>query len=368
MDVDLDGLFQHNTTYDYGDYVYTDDSDPRVGKAVWIPVLYSVVLVVGLLGNALLLAVLAQKRRSWSMSDTFILHLGIADVLMLVTLPFWAAQAAHHSGWCFGVVFCKICGAVFNINFYCGIFLLVCISLDHYLSATHAIQLYSRRKPWFGHISCLSVWLVSLLLTIPDLIYLVAHNDQGQRKTLCVHSYSESGSDSLLWSRVFHHTVGFVLPAAVLIICCSCVLLRLHRSPKGVQRQRAFMVILPLVVVFFGCWAPYNITLIVDTFKNSSKEPHSGLSRSPGVSLKGALMVTSALGCIHACLRPLLYLGLCGNFRKRALAMLRCATVESKSSLLELGVGEEALPHQSHEGEALKQITSVEHPVQLVQG
>lgn len=99
---------------------------------------------------------------------------------------------------------------------------------------------------------------------------------------------------------------------------------------------------------------PYNITLIVDTIRSISKERNDGLSENSEGSLKTALMVTSALGCIHACLRPLLYLGLCANFRKRTLAMLRQATVESKSSLWDLGVGEKALPDQSNEGEELK--------------
>lgn len=366
MDVDLHGIFRQNTTYDYDeDYEYKEEFDSS-SEAVWIPVLYSLVVIVGLLGNALLLVILVQKRPSWSMSDTFILHLGVADILLLVTLPLQAAQAAQHCEWGFGI-FCKICGAVFNINFYCGIFLLVCITLDHYLSAIHVIQLYSHKKPWLVHISCLLVWLVSLLLTIPDWIFLAAERDPIKGITLCVHIYSQSVTDWQLLSRLLHHMVGFVLPAGTLIICCSCVLLRLQRSSKDLQKQRSIMVILPLIVVFFFCWMPYNITLIVDTFRRSSKKPHSDLSGNPEGSLKTTLAATSALGCMHACLRPLLYLGLCRNFRRRLLAMLKCATVESKSSLWELNVGEEALPDQCHEGEELKQMTSVEHQVESVQ-
>lgn len=183
---------------------------------------------------------------------------------------------------------------------------------------------------------------------------------KGPEKMLCVHKYS-------LVPRLLHHTLGFLLPAAALIICCSCILLQMPRSSKGLREQRAVMVILPLVAFFLLCWVPYNITLTVDTFRSMSKEPADGSSGNPEGSLKTALMVTSALGCFHACVRPLLYFGLCGNFRKRILAMLRCAPVECESSLWELGVGEEALPHQSHEGEELKQMTSVDHQVQLTQ-
>lgn len=115
MEVDLGGLFKQNSTFDYDNYEYEDDEQKR-SVSVLITVLYSVVLVAGLLGNALLLVILVQKRRNWRISDTFILHLGVADTLLLATLPFWAVQEAQPSGWCFGTVFCKICGALFNVS------------------------------------------------------------------------------------------------------------------------------------------------------------------------------------------------------------------------------------------------------------
>ncbi|TKS82302.1 C-X-C chemokine receptor type 3-2 [Collichthys lucidus] len=207
MDVELDGLFRHNTTYDYDDnYEYKDDFEPRDSNTVLIPLLYSVELVI--------------------------------DILLLATLPFWAAQATQRCGWCFSGFLCKICGAVFDINFYCGILLLGCICLDRYLSIVHAIQLYSRNKPWLVHISCLSVWILSL-----------------------------SATDWQLVSRLLHHMVGFLMPTAALIVCCTCVLPRLQSSIKGIQKQRSNVVILLLLAVFFLCWTPYNITLIVGHHK-----------------------------------------------------------------------------------------------------
>lgn len=117
MDVELDGLFRHNSTYDYDqDYEYEEDVESRGSAAVLITVLYSAELAIGLLGNGLLLAVLAQRRRSWSISDTFILHLSVADILLLTTLPFLATQAAQQCGWCFGGFLCNISKAVFNVS------------------------------------------------------------------------------------------------------------------------------------------------------------------------------------------------------------------------------------------------------------
>lgn len=231
--------------------------------------------------------------------------------------------------------------------------MLACISFDSYLSVIHATQLYFQKRPWLAHISCLLVWLGSLILSITDWYFTVAKTDH--EKVVCVHKYSVA--------RLGHHTLGFLLPAVALIICCSFILLRLQRCSKGLQKQRSIMVILPLVGVFFLCWMPYNITLIVDTVRRISKEPDVGTLKG---SLNTALMVTSMFGCIHACLRPLLYLGLCQNFRKQILALLRCAPVKSVGSLWELGVGEEVLPEQNHEvGE--REPMNVDHQEQLTQ-
>ncbi|KAL6109810.1 cxcr3 [Pungitius sinensis] len=350
MEVDLDGLFRPNYTFDDDeDYQYEGDPEPGAGGAAHAPVLYSLELVLGLVGNGLLLALLAKKRRSWSTTDTFVLHLSVADVLLLVTLPLWAAQAAQHSGWSFGDFLCKISGAAFNVNFYFGIFLLACISLDLYFSIVRGTRLFSQRRPRLGHIICLSIWLACLFLAIPDYVFLAVKKDPAQGRALCVHRHSRPMTDWQLASRVLHHALGFLLPAAALTLCWSRVL------PRP-QKRRAVAVFLPLVAAFCLCWVPYNVALIVDTARSHAKER--------GASLETALVVTSALGCAHACLRPLLYFGLCGNVRKRTVAMLRCAGEECEGSLWELGGTEGAPREGTPGGEELKPMTSKDQQVQ----
>uniref|UniRef100_A0A3Q2X3M3 C-X-C motif chemokine receptor 3 n=1 Tax=Haplochromis burtoni TaxID=8153 RepID=A0A3Q2X3M3_HAPBU len=234
-------------------------------EAVFIPVLYSVVFVVGLLGNGLLLGILAQSRKTWSVTDIFILHLGVADILMLVTLPIWAVQYAQSDGWTFGTPLCMISG---SINFYCGILLLACISLDRYLSIVHATQMYSRKKPWVAQASCLMMWFFSLLLSIIDWIFLEEMFDDRRGRRECVHNYRKfdvNAEDSWrLASRMIYLIVGFVLPSGVMIFCYSRILDQLRCGAQSLQKQRAFKVIVAVVVVFFICWAPYNFTLLPD--------------------------------------------------------------------------------------------------------
>ncbi|XP_064204716.1 C-X-C chemokine receptor type 3-like isoform X1 [Anguilla rostrata] len=328
---DISSFFDEYTNYeDYNDTegdtccvggVCTQHSTMRF-EAVFVPALYSVLLVLGLLGNGLVLAVLAQLRRGWSVTDTFILHLAVADTLLLLTLPFWAKQAA--SGWSFGTPVCKMAGALFQINFYCGIFLLACISLDRYLSIVHAVQMYSRKKPWLVQTSCLCVWVFCLLLSIPDWVFLQAVADaRRDDRVECVHVYTlyyDSSKDWRLGSRLLYHTVGFLLPSAIMVVCYSCILFRLHRGSQGQQKQKAIRVILALVAAFFVSWTPYNVTLMVDTLHDREAIEDTCGTRT---ALDVSRAVTSALGYMHCCLNPVLYAFVGVKFRRHLVRMLK---------------------------------------------
>ncbi|XP_028835305.1 C-X-C chemokine receptor type 3.1 [Denticeps clupeoides] len=294
----------------------------RKFAAVFIPVLYSLALTLGLVGNGLVLAVLWQKRRMWSVTDTFILHLGVADILLLVTLPFWAVEAADE--WVFGKGLCKITGAVFKINFYCGIFLLSCISLDRYMSIVHAVQMYSRRKPWMVQASCLGVWIFCVLLSVPDLVLLDTYSEPRKGdKIECIYSFPiDTMSEWRQAFRILYHIVGFLIPATTMVFCYTCILLRLHRGSQSVQKQRAMRVIMGLVVTFFVCWTPYNIVLIMET-ANTIKSQNQSVECDTYTTLDISLTATTTLGYMHCCLNPVLYAFVGVKFRRHLLELLK---------------------------------------------
>ncbi|XP_056619399.1 C-X-C chemokine receptor type 3-like [Triplophysa dalaica] len=317
---DLNWSTDFNYSYDYN-YSGGDVCGPESSMhfdSIFIPVLYTVALIVGLLGNGLVLVVLWRKRRSWNVTDIFILHLSLADVLLLLTLPLWAVEAVR--GWSFGTGLCKLTGALFRINFYCGIFMLACISFDRYLSIVHAVQMYSRKKPMVIHCCCLTVWLFCLLLSIPDWIFLKdTMNSRLDDKTECL----IPNPQMRLATHVFYHVVGFALPAAMLLFCYTRILLRLKRGSQCVQKKRAMHVIVALVLAFFISWTPYNITLMVDTVHNLNDNISNQTSCAGRTALDVALTATSTLAYLHCCVNPVLYAFVGVKFRQQVLDMLR---------------------------------------------
>lgn len=110
---------ENNDSYDYDNDtlccgVVCDQHATMRFETIFIPILYSLTFVLGLMGNGLVLVVLCQKRRTWSVTDVFILHLSVADMLLLLTMPLWAVDAVN--GWSFGTSFCKLSGALFKVK------------------------------------------------------------------------------------------------------------------------------------------------------------------------------------------------------------------------------------------------------------
>lgn len=231
--------------------------------------------------------------------------------------------------------------------------------------------MYSRRKPWVVQVSCLAVWLVSLLLSLPDWIFLEAVEDERWEKVECTRNYlkftpqsdynasvyaklaSKLVHDWRLASRLLYHIVGFLLPSAVLIFCYACILHRLKCGLQGLQKQKAVRVIVAIVVVFFLCWTPYNITLMVDTL-NSGTSNDTCETRTP---LEKAKIVTHTIGYLHCSLNPILYAFVGVKFRRQLLDILRSLGCRLKrGSRLQSAVSSHRSSFWSESGDTSKSI------------
>ncbi|XP_076135987.1 C-X-C chemokine receptor type 3-like isoform X2 [Alosa pseudoharengus] len=314
--MDIDVNFQMNSSHDYEDYSGVNCLPAH--EAVFIPVLLYVALVLGLLGNGLVLVVLWLKRRSWSVTDTFVLNLAVADILLLITLPFWAVNAAN--GWTFGTGLCKTVAAIFKMNIYFGMLVLACISSHHLLLVTDTYQVYSRQRLWVPHATCLAAWVASVLLSIGDWLNLKSSKD---------HAYLERHWCPVPVSQCRVGGAVFLVVTVLLALGYSVVLVqRPLKKPEEHMKRRALRFILALTGAFFLTWVPYNIALVVDPVGAGAEECGEGHRTATEMTL----MATAAIGCLQCFLKPLLYLGLASVFRTRALELARCVTANSQSN------------------------------------
>nr|XP_040027536.1 atypical chemokine receptor 4 isoform X2 [Gasterosteus aculeatus aculeatus]XP_040027537.1 atypical chemokine receptor 4 isoform X2 [Gasterosteus aculeatus aculeatus]XP_040027538.1 atypical chemokine receptor 4 isoform X2 [Gasterosteus aculeatus aculeatus] len=325
MDVsedDDDYFFYHenisfNSSYD--DYpVLCEKGDVRSFAAAFLPAVYAACLLAGLAGNGLVVAVYAYHKRLRTMTDAFLTHLAVADLLLLFTLPFWAADAAR--GWELGGVLCKVVSACYSVNFTCCMLLLACISLDRYLAVARVRgreggrwlrRVVTRRHCWK---LCSAVWATAFVLGLPDLILSEVRWLSDRSVCLAVYpaSMAQGGQAALEVAEVL---LGFLLPLLVMVICYGSVGRALRGLPADVggRKRRALRVLLIVVGVFVVTQLPYNVVKLYRAMDSVyALVTHCVTSKV----LDKAAQVTESLALTHCCLNPILYAFVGSSFRQ----------------------------------------------------
>ncbi|XP_059822096.1 C-X-C chemokine receptor type 2-like [Hypanus sabinus] len=317
-DINIYDLFGNSTIPEY----YSPD--PRLSPCpqiiisssvnVVLAIVYSLVCFLAVTGNLVVMIVILHNRRSTSSTDIYLLHLATADLLFAISLPFWAVDAT--SGWVFGDAMCKVVSMLQEVNFYSGILLLTCISVDRYLAIVHSARSHRQKWPFLIKLVCVVVWVLAVLLSLP-ILYKGKFDFYG--RVLCYELLE--GESIAIWknsTRFLRHIIGFLIPLDVMVFCYSVTILRLCQT-KGFQKQKAMKVIIAVVLAFLICWLPHNITVFVDTLMRSKLIAET-CDRRKHITI--GLNVTQCLGSLHSCVNPILY-GFIGiKFRKNLVRLL----------------------------------------------
>lgn len=317
-----------STDYNWTDYVYPtdepeyqcgDEMSPQTFHAVLHTVLYSLIFLLGVAGNGLMITVLLRRRRLLRITEIYLLHLALADLMLLFTFPFTVAE--NTSGWMLGNFLCKMTGLVKHLNLLCGSFLLACIGFDRYLAIVHAVASMQSRRKRTVHLTCSLLWLVCLALSVPNVVFLTVTQERTNSSQLSCFfdDYDIHANNWVMTTRVLHH-VCFFLPLAVMSYCYTAVVVTLFKSQKNQAKKGAIRLALLITLVFCVCWLPYNITLVIETMNDlkiilyETCESYAQLQR--------ALIVTEGMGFSHCCLNPFLYAFVGVRFRNELLHLL----------------------------------------------
>ncbi|XP_070194873.1 neuropeptide Y receptor type 1-like [Littorina saxatilis] len=114
--------------YDY-DYDLTDYNVP-LEELIPVTIVYGATLILGLSGNLLVIVVVARYRTMKNITNTFLLSLASADLLLVsICIPVKFAAFFTFS-WTFGEFLCKAMSYLQNVSALCSVFTLTAMSLE----------------------------------------------------------------------------------------------------------------------------------------------------------------------------------------------------------------------------------------------
>lgn len=311
-------------TENFDDYYrFTEDSpgtpcnngNTKAFSEVFLPTLYSIVFIIGFIGNGLVVWVLIRYRQKSNMTDVCLFNLALSDLLFLVSLPFWAHGAIDE--WIFGKFMCHTITGLFMIGLYGSIFFMVLMTLDRYVIIVHAHSIFSRnRSPKMGLILASFVWILSLFASLPNIIF-AKEDNKTSVKTVCGSDFPE-GTAWMSFTYLQMNLLSLIIPLIIMSFCYSRIIPTLL-SIKSQKRHKVIRLILAVVAVYFIFWTPYNIVMFLMFLQGKgylfSCEMHNNLSL--------AMQWVETIALSHCCLNPIIYAFAGQKFRGAVLKVLK---------------------------------------------
>ncbi|NWY04544.1 CCR8 protein, partial [Nothoprocta ornata] len=272
------------------------------------PVLYSILFVTGLMGNALVVWVLIVFRKINAMTDVYLLNLAFSDLLFVFSLPFLAHYSAG-GHWPFGKAMCKLISSAYFIGFYSSAFFITIMSIDRYLAIVRSVYALRVRTAARGAVTSLLLWAVAVLASAPAFLFFREVDDGNN--TACVPHYPGSSNGWKIFSNFEVNAVGWLVPLAILIFCYYSILKNLQKCHTR-NKYKAMKLVFIVVAVFFLFWTPINVVLFLDSLQNMYILDDCRTSKR----LALAMELAEAFSFAHCCLNPLIYAFVGEKFKK----------------------------------------------------
>ncbi|XP_056324007.1 G-protein coupled receptor 55 [Danio aesculapii] len=220
-------------------------------------VIYVPILVFGLALNIMALVVFCRLLRKWTESSIYMTNLALMDLLLLLQLPF-KMHAAHHEWAEDKKLLCSFLESLYFVAMYGSIYTIACIALDRYFAINYPFRAKLLRSKKNALIVCVFIWLFVMAATSP--IYTFGREKTGN--FTCFHGFSNKGWSTAL--IVCLEVFGFLLPAAVLVVC-SIQSIRTLKASKSTnpKKQAGVRIIYSSLAAFLVPFTPCHVAIFL---------------------------------------------------------------------------------------------------------
>ncbi|XP_037676036.1 free fatty acid receptor 2 [Choloepus didactylus] len=240
---------------------------------------YLVIFLTGLPANLLALRAFLGRVRQPQPAPVHILLLSLtlADLLLLVLLPFKIIEAAWDFRWYLPELLCALTGFGFYSSIYCSTWLLAGISIERYLGVAFPVQYKLSRRPIYGVIAAAIAWLMSFghcTIVIIGQYWKTNETIQENHTLTCYKNFTKEQLEVVLPVRLELCLFLFVVPMLVTIFCYwRFVWIMLTQPHVGAHRRhRAVGLAVVSLLNFFVCFGPYNVSHLVGFYYKESPE------------------------------------------------------------------------------------------------
>lgn len=243
-----------------------DDSELTSGEVAVLGVVFGIIWLVSILGNALVCLVIHRSRRTQSTTNYFVVSMACADLLMsLGCTPFGLLQVASGQ-WPLSAVVCKLVRYLQHLCPGVQVYVLLSISVDRFYTIVYPLSFKVSREKAKKMI--LASWLFGAVFVAPCILF---YGFTAANSSLSYCDFFLPLSWAGIAYAVLHLLLCFMVPVTLIVFFYQRVIRYIWRISADGHTVRRTMNIVPrtkvktikmflmLNSVFFLSWTPFYV-------------------------------------------------------------------------------------------------------------
>ncbi|XP_021341626.1 follicle-stimulating hormone receptor-like [Mizuhopecten yessoensis] len=317
----------------------------------WLRIFVWFVVMAAILGNSVVLLVLASSKRKMTVPKFLMCNLAFADFLMGIYLLLLASIDVHTLGEYFNYAIlwqneggCQTAGFLTVFSSELSIFTLTVITLERWYAISHAIHLTKRLKLRQAVFVMAVGWLYAIVMSMLPLVGISNYGNV----SVCLPMQIDNATDQA-------YVISLLMINGVAFLCiCFCYInmyWQVRNSDSTARSNDATIAKRMAMLVFtnFVCWAPIAFF---------------GLTASGGfplIDISNSKILLVFFYPLNSCANPFLYVIITKQFRKDMLAILdKYGICKDKTGKYKITVTSKSLTQSRKDSLALHNVI---HPI-----
>ncbi|XP_040887635.1 neuropeptide Y receptor Y2, like [Toxotes jaculatrix] len=290
---------------------------------------YSTIIVLGVLGNSLVIYVIYRFKTLRTVTNFFIANLAVADLLVnTLCLPFTLVYTLQGE-WKFGSTLCFLLPYAQGLAVHVSTVTLNVIALDRHRCIVYHLETRMRKDVCFGVIAL--TWVLSAVLASPLAIFREYGSftlEPGHTIQVCTEKWPGKSTDGTVYS-ISMLILQYFLPLSIISFAYARIWskLRGHVSPaesggnssagseRHRRRRKTTKMLVTMVVVFAVSWLPFHAFQLATDIDSTV------------LDMRDFRLLYTVFHVVAMCstfANPLLYGWMNRNYRAAFLAVFKC--------------------------------------------
>ncbi|XP_017334246.1 G-protein coupled receptor 54 [Ictalurus punctatus] len=295
---------------------------PYLLDAWLVPLVFALIMVVGLFGNSLVLFVISKHKKMWTATNIYIANLAMTDITFLVCCVPFTAVLYPLPSWIFGNFMCKFVSYIQQVSAQATCVTLTVMSVDRWYVTVYPLRSLQCRTPRVATVVNLGIWIGSFLVSLPVPLYTrTLAGEWFGPQVFCAEIFPTTAHKKAF--ILYNFLAVYMLPLVTICVCYLVMVYQMGRPAvepvdnnyqlqvqterSAAMRAKVSRMVLVIVQLFILCWGPIQLFILAQAFS-----PHF---RQDYYTYKVKIWA-HCMSYSNSCINPIVYAFMGANFRK----------------------------------------------------